>query len=161
MAVGRVGGGSKGRAGGVSGGGAAQGASKAQGSGFARVERTEVQPGVSGLVGSANVGPTDPVTAQAMLVARQLKSGQLKSREEATKKLVGDILKQKLRMQSQGLTQKIADALQQDPRLQAALERLWDGAEGGSGASPSSASSQTPASGTATSRASGWTVKGE
>jgi len=156
MAVGRVGGGSKGRTGGVSGGGAAQGPSKAQGSGFARVERTEAQPGVSGLVGSANVGPADPVTAQAMLVARQLKSGQIRTREEATKKLVGDILKQKLRMQSQGLTQKIADALQQDPRLQAALERLWDGAEGSTSSSP-----QTPASGTAPARASGWSVKEE
>lgn len=159
MAVGRVGGGSKGRTGGVSGGGATQGASKAQGSGFARVERTEAQPGVSGLVGSANAGPTDPVTAQAQLVARQLKSGQIRTREEATKKLVGDILKQKLRMKSEGLTQKIADALQQDPRLQAALERLWDGAEGP--ASGASSSPQTPASGTASSRASGWTVKGE
>lgn len=155
MAVGRVGGGSKGRAGGVTGGGAAQGPAKAsQGGGFPRVDRAESQPGVSGLVGSANVGATDPVTAQAMLVARQLKSGQLKSRDEATKKLVGDILKQKLRLQSQGLTQKISDALQQDPRLQAALERLWDGAEDGS-------SSQTPSGGTASSRASGWTVEGE
>lgn len=156
MAVGRVGGGSKGRAGGVGGAGGSQGASKAGGSTFARVERSESLAGASGLVGpsgAAGAAPTDPVTAQALLVAKQLKSGQLKTREEATKKLVGDILKQKLRMQSQGLTQKIAEALQQDPRLQAALERIWDQATEGS--DQSSGTGATPA------RSSGWTVEGE
>jgi len=75
---------------------------------------------------AAAAGPADPVTAQALEIARQLKSGQLKSREEATKKFVAEILKDKLRMQSKALTQKVAEALQDDPRLSQALERIWD-----------------------------------
>lgn len=159
MAVGRVGGGSKGRAGGVGGGGAARGpsgASKASG-GFPRVERSESLVGPSGLAGGGNVGAADPVTAQALMLAKQLKSGQLRSREEATRKLVGDILNQKLRLKNQSLTQKVADALQDDPRLQAALERLWGSAEeGGSGGS-----SSAPPTSSGGSRVSGWTVKGD
>jgi len=132
MSVGRVGGGGgKGRTGGVKGGGAAGGASKAGGTSFGKVDKSEGLAATSGLVGSGNVGATDPITAQAMLVARQLKSGQIKTREEATKKLVGDILKQKVRVKSQALTEKIAEALQNDPRLQAALDRVWDSAEKG------------------------------
>ncbi len=65
------------------------------------------------------------MTAQALDIARQLKSGQIKTREEATKKLVADILREKVRMQSKALTQKIADQLQDDPRLSQALDRLW------------------------------------
>ena len=70
-----------------------------------------------------------PITAQALDIARQLKNGQLKNKEEATKKLVAEILKEKLRMKSKALTDKIADALQDDPRLNQALERLWSKAE--------------------------------
>ncbi|HLT28417.1 MAG TPA: hypothetical protein VK013_00110 [Myxococcaceae bacterium] len=159
MAVGRVGGGSKGRAGGVRGGGAARGpagASKAAG-GFPRVERSESLVGPSGLAGGGNVGGADPVTAQALMLAKQLKSGQLRSREEATRKLVGDILHQKLRLKSQSLTQKVADALQDDPRLQAALERLWGSAEEGGGGSAPNAAPTSSGGG----RVSGWTVKGD
>ena len=134
MGVGGVrGGGGKGRAGGAKGG-----VGKASGSGFSgRVEgaggagKAEGLVGPSGAAGSGNVGgaaaagPVDPVTAQALELAKQLKSGQISSKEEATKKLVADILKEKLRMQSKALTSKIADALQDDPRLNQALERLW------------------------------------
>ena len=133
MGVGGVrGGGGKGRAGG------AKGAGKASGSGFSgKVEgaggagKAEGLVGPSGAAGSGNVGgaapmgSVDPVTAQALELAKQLKSGQIASKEEATKKLVADILKEKLRMQSKALTSKIADALQDDPRLNQALERLW------------------------------------
>jgi hypothetical protein len=131
MGVGGVrGGGKKGGAGGVKGGGPVGGA---KGAGFAgKVGKNEAVEGVSGAVGSGNVGnvqAADPITATAMDIARQLKSGQIKTKEEATQKLVGDILREKVRMQSRALTQKIADQLQDDPRLNAALDRLWGRAE--------------------------------
>jgi hypothetical protein len=131
MSVGGVGrGGGKGRAGGAKG---ASGAGPAKGAGFGgRVDKAESLVGPSGLVGSGNVqGPqaTDPVTASAMAIAKQLKNGDFKSKDEATRKLVAEVLKEKLRMKSASLTQKIADALQEDPRLNQALERLWAKAE--------------------------------
>ena len=92
------------------------------------VGKSESLVGASGLVAGGNVGgvgATDPVTAQALDIARQLRSGQIASKDEAAKKLVADILREKLRMQSKALTRKIADALQDDPRLNQALERLW------------------------------------
>jgi hypothetical protein len=64
-----------------------------------------------------------------MDIARQLKNGQLKDKDEATKKLVADILREKIHMQSKALTNRIANELQDDPRLQKALERLWAKAE--------------------------------
>lgn len=133
MAVGGVkGGGRGGRAGGARGGGGAKGAGKASGAGFGgKVEgaggagKAEGLVGPSGAAASGNVGPVDPVTAQALELARKLKSGELSSKEEATRQLVADILKEKLRMQSRALTSKIAESLQDDPRLNQALERLW------------------------------------
>lgn len=125
-----------GKAGGARGAAGASGAgaaSKAGGAGFsAKVDKAESLVGPSGLAGSSNVGnvgPTDPVTAQAMDLVRQLKSGQLKSRDEATKKLVADILREKVRTQSKKLTEKIFEQLKDDPRLNQTLERLWDRAE--------------------------------
>lgn len=131
MAVGGVGrGGGKGRAGGAKG---ASSAAPAGGTAFgAKVDRAESLVGVSGLVGSSNVqGPqaADPVAAQAMAIARGLKNGGFKSKEEATRALVAEVLKEKLRMKSSSLTTKIADALQDDPRLNQVLERLWSKAE--------------------------------
>lgn len=116
----------KGGAGGVRGAGPAGGVSKAF---AAKVDRTESLVAPSGLVASSNVQAADPVTAQALDIARQLKSGQIKSKEEATKKLVADILQTKVRLQSKALTQKITDQLQNDPRINQALERLWSKAE--------------------------------
>ncbi|MBZ4397052.1 hypothetical protein OWM54_05885 [Myxococcus sp. MISCRS1] len=130
MAVGGVGrGGGKGRAGGAKGPSSAAPAGGAFG---ARVDKAESLVGVSGLVGSSNVqGPqaADPVAAQAMAIARGLKNGGFKSKEEATRALVAEVLKEKLRMKSSSLTTKIADALQDDPRLNQVLERLWSKAE--------------------------------
>jgi hypothetical protein len=127
MGVGGVRGGGRkggaGGAGGVKGGGPVSGA---KGAGFAgKVDATQGLVGPSGAAGSGNVQALDPVTANALDIARQLKSGQIKTKEEATKKLVADILKEKVRMQSRALTKKIADTLQDDPRLNQALERLW------------------------------------
>jgi hypothetical protein len=131
MSVGGVGrGGGKGRAGGAKG---ASGAGAAKGASFGgKVDRTESLVGPSGLVGSSNVqGPqaADPITASAMAIAKQLKNGDFKSKDEATRKLVAEVLKEKLRLKSAALTQKIADALQEDPRLNQALERLWSKAD--------------------------------
>src|SRR5262249_22666927 len=116
MGVGGVrGGGRRGGAGGVKGGGPVGGA---KGRGLAgKVDASQGLVGASGLVQGGNVGAADPVTANALNIARLLKSGQIKSKEEATKKLVADILKEKVRMQSRALTKKIADTLQDDPRL--------------------------------------------
>ena len=130
MGVGGVrGGGRKGGAGGATGAGGAKGAgaaSGAKGAGFAgKVDASQGLVGPSGAAASGNVAALDPVMANALDIARQLKNGQIKTKEEATKKLVADILKQKVRMQSKALTSKIADTLQDDPRLNQALERLW------------------------------------
>ena len=127
MAVGRVGGKKGGGVGAAKGAGSV---AKTGGAGFAdKVGKSESLVGPSRAAGTANVAAADPVTAQALDIARQLKSGQIKTKEEATKKLVADILKEKVRMQSKALTQRISESLTDDPRLQQALERLW--AQGG------------------------------
>lgn len=131
MSVGGVGrGGGKGRAGGAKG---ASGAGPAKGaSSGGKVDKSESLVGPSGLVGSGNVQgaqPMDPVSASALAIAKRLKNGEFKNKDEATRKLVAEVLKEKLRMKSATLTQKIADALQDDPRLNQALERLWAKAE--------------------------------
>ena len=122
-----------GKAGGARGASGAGAAAKTGGAGFsAKVDKAESLVGPSGAVGSSNVGgvgPTDPVTAQAMDLVRQLKTGQLKSRDEATKKLVADILREKVHTQSKKLTEKIFEQLKDDPRLNQTLERLWNRAE--------------------------------
>lgn len=125
-------GGKSGGARGAGPAGGAGGAAKASGAFGAKVDRAESLVGPSGAVGSSNVGaaaPADPVAAQAMDLIRQLKSGQLKSRDEATRKLVADILREKVRSQSKKLTDKIVDQLKDDPRLNQTLERLWSRAE--------------------------------
>jgi len=126
-----------GRAGGAGKAGGASGPAKAGGAGFnAKVDKAESLVGPSGAAGSGNVGnvaAADPVTAQVLDLARQLKSGQLKSRDEATKKLVSDILREKVRLQSKKLTDKIVEQLKDDPRLNQTLDRLWDRAEGEQG----------------------------
>lgn len=125
----KVGGKKGGSAGGVRGGAAAGGVGKAGKAFGARVDKAESLVAPSGLVGTSNVQAADPVTAQALDIARQLKNGQIKSKEEATKKLVADILREKVRMQSKALTEKISDQLSNDPRINQALERLWSKAE--------------------------------
>lgn len=128
MAVGKIGGGGrKGGAGGVKGSAPSGTAKRVEFGG--KVDRTESLSGPSRMAGSGNVTATDPVTAHALEIAKQLKAGQIKTKEEATKKLVSEILKEKIRMQSKALTHKIAETLQDDPRLSQALERLWSKTE--------------------------------
>ncbi len=131
MSVGGVGrGGGKGRAGGAKG---ASSKAPVGGSSFgAKVDKAESLVGPSGLVGSSNVQGTqaaDPISAQAMAIAKQLKNGGFKSKDEATKQLVAEVLKEKLRIKSSTMSSKIAEALQEDPRLNQVLERLWSKAE--------------------------------
>lgn len=126
----RVGRGAKGGA--AKGAAGAGGPSKAKGAFGAKVGKSEALVGPSGAVGSANVeqvAPSDPVAAQALSLIRQLRSGELKSRDEATKKLVSDILKEKVRTQSKHLADKICEQLKDDPRLSQILDRLWNRAE--------------------------------
>ncbi len=125
-------GGKAGGAGRAGAAGPAAGASKAGGAFGAKVDKAESLVAPSGLVGSSNVGATsaaNPVVAQALDIARQMKAGQIKSRDEATKKLVQDILRDKVRTQSKQLTEKIVEQLKDDPRLSQTLERLWTKAE--------------------------------
>jgi hypothetical protein len=134
MSVGGVGrGGGKGRAGGAKGPSGGAPAGKAGAAGFgAAVDRASGLVGPSGAVGSGNVqGPqaADPITSQALAIAKQLKNGDFKSKDEATRKLVAEVLKEKLRMKSAALTSKIAESLMDDPRLNQALERLWSKGE--------------------------------
>ena len=133
MSVGGVGrGGGKGRAGGARGASGGAPAGKAGGTFGSAVDRAAGLVGPSGLVSSSNVqGPQEvaPASAQALTIAKQLKNGTFKNKDEATRKLVAELLKEKLHMKSASLTAKIADALQDDPRLNQALERLWSKAE--------------------------------
>jgi hypothetical protein len=119
------------RAGGVSGAGGAAKASGASGAFGSKVDKSESLVGPSGLAGSSNVGgaaPADPVHAQAMDLIRQLKSGQLKSRDEATRKLVADILREKVSSQSKQLADRIVEQLKDDPRVAKHIEHLWNAA---------------------------------
>lgn len=140
MSVGGVGrGGGRGRPGSTGSAGSAKAATgkapagKAGGASFgAPVERTSGLVGPSGMVGSNNVQAPlalDPLSTQALSISKQLKNGNFKSKDEATRKLVAEVLKEKLNMKSSALTTRIADALQDDPRLNQALERLWSKAE--------------------------------
>ncbi len=122
--------------GGIKGGGGkkAGGATGAGGSGpvrkggatFGKIDRTEKLVGPSGQVGSGNVQGAEPVlTARAAAIAGMLKTGELKSKREATEKFVADILKEKMKLANKSLSEKIAESLQDDPRLNQALDRLW------------------------------------
>lgn len=133
MSVRGVGG--RGKSGGARGASGAGGAAKASGpSGAfgAKVDKTESLVGPSGAAGSSNVGtvaPTDPVTAQAMELVRQLATGQLTSREEASRKLIADILREKVNNQSKKLTDRIFEQLKDDPRFSQMFDRLWNRAK--------------------------------
>ncbi len=124
---GRVGRG--GKSGGASGASGASGSSKAGKAFAAKVAPAESVAGASGVQGVASLTSTDPVTAQALELIRQLRSGELSSRDEATKKLVTDILRENVRTQSQKLADKIFEQLKEDPRLSQTLDRLWSNAQ--------------------------------
>jgi hypothetical protein len=122
MSVGKVGG--KKGAGTTQGAGAAK---KAAGSAFqAKVQRIEpVAPTLSlGEVGAV-MGPGDPILVRAAEIARQFRDGAIKTKEEATRHLVANILREIVRTNSKTLTDKIALDIEGDPRLRETLERIW------------------------------------
>jgi hypothetical protein len=132
MPVGGIrGGGGKGASGGAKGAGGAGGAGKAGGAGggggfVGKVDSTATLVGPSGLVGADNVPGGEPLLAtQAAGIAQALAHGQIKTKSEATKKFVAEVLKQKLKMQSKALTDKIAESLQDDPNFSQRLDRMW------------------------------------
>ncbi len=138
MSVRGVRGGKPGGVGGARGGGGASGAGgvgkagKAGGAFGGKVDRAESLVGPSGAAGAAaagSVAAADAVVGQVLELARQLREGQLKSRDEATKKLVADILREKVRTQSKQLSDKVFQQLKDDPTLNQTLERLWKRAE--------------------------------
>jgi len=65
------------------------------------------------------------MTARAAEIARQFRDGAIKTREEATRRLVSNILRELVQINSKTLTDKIARELEGDPRLREALERIW------------------------------------
>jgi hypothetical protein len=135
MAVGGVG-----RGGGAKGPKGAAGSGKASGAFGPKVTaadgagKAESLVGVSGAAGSAeaaSVAAADPITAGAQNIAKALAEGKIGSKAEATQKLISLILEKKgLSRDGKGkggkkLVEQIADTLEQDPRLAAALERTW------------------------------------
>jgi hypothetical protein len=119
--------GGKGRSSGTTGPSRSEPTQKTSGTTFGskvKVEKAEATESASRVASSA-VASTDPVTVRALELARKLRSGEISSKEDATKQLIADILKEKLQMQSHSLTSRIADALLEDPRLNQALDRLW------------------------------------
>jgi hypothetical protein len=127
MAVGGVGRG--GRGGGVKGPSGAGGAGKA-GSTF-KVTGNEGAGKAESLVGPSRAAGADPVTASLSQIAKDLASGAIASKSEATQKAVHTILEKKglLGKNPKGnkrMVQQIADTLEDDPRLAAALERTWN-----------------------------------
>ena len=118
----------------VRGGGRSGGPKGASGKGpvgkagsFGKADRTEKLVGASGAAGSSEVGGIggDVVVAHASEIAKALKSGEIKTKAEAAQRLVAGILKGKMKMQSKALEAKIAEQLQEDPRLAQTLERIW------------------------------------
>lgn len=135
MAVGGVGRG--GRGGGPKGPG---GAGKASGSGATfKVSGNEGAGKAESLVGAsraagtgeaAGVAGADPITASLQQIAKDLASGSIANKSEATRKAVQTILQKKglLGKNPKGnkkMVDQIADTLEDDPRLAAALERTW------------------------------------
>jgi hypothetical protein len=119
------GGGGK-KAGGAKGAGGAGPVRKGGGATFGKIDRVERKEEISGAVGSSGVQGAEPVlTARALSIAQSLRAGEIKSRQEATKRFVADILKEKLKLANKTLNEKIAESLHDDPRLNQVLERLW------------------------------------
>jgi hypothetical protein len=65
------------------------------------------------------------LVAQARAIAAELRAGTVESREEATRRLVREVLSRRLKLRGSALSGRIASALKDDPRLGQALERIW------------------------------------
>ncbi|HEY3452292.1 MAG TPA: hypothetical protein VGK67_38460 [Myxococcales bacterium] len=131
MGVGPIRGG--GNRGGAKGAGKANGSAggkgavgKAGGATFGKTDATQGLLGPSREVSSAGVGGAEAVEqTTAKEIAKALKSGEIKSKADAARKLVATILKERMAVQSKALETLIAEKLIDDPRLQQTLERIW------------------------------------
>ena len=65
------------------------------------------------------------IVAEARAIAAELRLGNCESREEATRRLVREVLARRLKLSGAALTRRVATALREDPRLGQALERIW------------------------------------
>jgi len=124
MSVGKVGG--KKGAGTIHGAGAGA-AKKVGGPAFqAKVSGVEgIAPTLSLGEAGAVAGADSPVLARAAEIARQFREGAIKTKEEATRHLVANILREIVHTSSKTLTEKITQEIQGDPRLRETLERIW------------------------------------
>ena len=95
-------------------------------------------PGSSGAAGPASTETAasrtasplqDPalasIVAEARGIVAELRLGRCDSREEATRRLVREVLARRLKLSGAALTRRVATALREDPRLGQALERIW------------------------------------
>jgi hypothetical protein len=85
---------------------------------------------VDGAKGPAPSGGPDAILGPSVIeeaahIAKALRSGEIPSKQEAARQLVAAILKHKLDLKSKALASRIADQLQEDPRLSQTLERIW------------------------------------
>lgn len=127
MSVGSIrGGGGRGGPKGPKGADGKAGTSKASAGTFGKVDKTASLVGASGAAGSSEVGQVtgDVIVQHAAAVARALRSGEISTRQEATRKLVAAILKEKLKTNSKALESKIAEQIEEDPHLSATLDRI-------------------------------------
>lgn len=128
MGVGPIrGGGGRGGPKGVKGAGKSGGkgaVGKASGKSFGKTDAVESLVGPSGAAGSGEVS-ADLIVEQATAIAQALKSGEIATKAEAARRLVAGILKERMNMQSKALESRIAEQLEQDPRLAQTLERIW------------------------------------
>ncbi|MGI5861524.1 MAG: hypothetical protein ACOX6T_05640 [Myxococcales bacterium] len=97
---------------------------KAAAKSFGKTDAVESLCGASGAAGSAEAS-ADVVVEHASAVARALRSGEIATKAEAARRLVAEILKERMNMQSKALESRIAEQLEQDPRLAQTLERIW------------------------------------
>jgi len=129
MGIGPVRGGNRGGPKGPKGAGKAGGkgaVGKAGGKDPGKTDRTETLVGVSGAAGSGEVGGVASASTleKASEIAAMVRKGEV-AKADAAKMLVANILREQLKMQSKQLESRIAEQLEQDPRLAQTLERIW------------------------------------
>ena len=115
--------GGKRRAGGAERTSASEPAQKSRRNSFS--EKTKPVESTARARPSSAAASVDPLSRRAVELARKLGTGEIASKQEATKQFVADILEEQLRLHSRGLASTIAESLLDDPRLSKALDRLW------------------------------------
>ena len=86
---------------------------------------TGTEPTASGSAGPLPDPALAALVAEARAIASELRLGRCEGREEATRRLVREVLARKLKLSGKVLTRRVASALRDDPRLGQALERIW------------------------------------